>query len=137
MAKAEADKSAEPKRRILKKVETVREKADKEANKPEKKQGVIGLALHYIAVPFKKVGRPLVKYGAKIGHLKPFRILGLILFPTYFRNSWKELKQVTWPSRKQSWQLTLAVIVFATIFGVLIAIVDFGLDRLFKQVLLK
>ncbi len=128
-----ATEPAKPKRRMLKKAETVREIAGKTANPTPKQRGVLGLALHYIAVPFKMVGRPL----GKLGRFKPMRILGYILLPKYFRNSWKELRQVTWPSRRESFQLTSAVLVFAAIFGVLIAVVDFGLDRLFKQVLLK
>jgi len=128
-----ADK-AKPKRRVLKKAaETVRERADKQANKQPKQSGVVRLALQYIAAPFKFVWRPI----AKVSHKKPFRIIGHILLPSYFRNSWKELRQVTWPNRKQSWQLTLAVIVFAVTFGLIIAVVDFGLDKLFKQVLIK
>ncbi len=68
---------------------------------------------------------------------KAFRIIGLILMPMYFRNSWKELKQVTWPNFKLSRQLTLAVIIFAVFFGVSIALVDSGLSRVFKVILLK
>ena len=74
---------------------------------------------------------------AKVGRLKPFKILGKILWPTYFRNSWKELRQVTWPTRRETWQLTLAVIIFSVIFGVIIAVVDFGLDKAFKQLIIK
>lgn len=57
--------------------------------------------------------------------------------PKYFRNSWKELRQVAWPDRRQTWRLTWAVIAFAVVFGIVIAIVDFGLDKLFKELLLK
>ena len=98
-----------------------------------KKQGPIRLALRYISAPFRFVGRGLLK----VGRLKPFRLIGKILWPTYFSNSWKELKQVTWPGRRESWQLTLAVIIFSIIFGAIIALVDYGLDKVFKQVLLK
>jgi preprotein translocase SecE subunit len=128
-----ADKTVKPKRRVVKKAETVREIAQKSTTEQPKKRGILRLALGYIAWPFRPVGRLL----ARIGRLKPFRILGRILLPTYFRNSWKELKQVTWPGRKESWQLTLAVIIFAAIFGAIITVVDFGLDKVFKQVLLK
>lgn len=118
---------------MVKKAETVRELTEKSSSKPMKKQGITRLTLSYIAKPFKPIGKLLTK----LGKLKPFRIIGRILLPSYFRNSWKELKQVTWPGRKESWQLTLAVIIFATLFGVMIALVDFGLDKAFKQVLLK
>lgn len=128
------DDAVRPKRRVVKKAETVREIAEKSVKNPVTKEpGIIRLTLRYIGKPFVAIGRLL----AKIGHKQPFKFIGHVLWPAYFRNSWKELRQVTWPNRRESWQLTTAVIVFATVFGVLIAVVDFGLDKLFKQVLLK
>lgn len=123
------------KRRMVKPVASLREQTEKArvVQDQPKKQGPLRLALHYIAVPFKFVGRKL----AWVGHHQPFKWLGHFLWPAYFRNSWKEMRQVTWPKRRESLQLTGAVILFATIFGVLIAITDYGLDKLFKQVLLK
>jgi preprotein translocase SecE subunit len=120
---------------MVKPAETLREMADKAQAKTgqEKKKGPIRLALSYIATPFKFIGRKL----AWLGHKQPFKWLGHLLWPAYFRNSWKEMKQVTWPNRRESVQLTGAVIIFAAIFGVLIAVVDFGLDKAFKQLLLK
>lgn len=129
-----AEDAAKPKNRIVKKAETVREIAEKSSqNSVQKEPGVIRLTLRYIGTPFRWVGRGL----AKIGHKQPFKFIGHVLWPAYFRNSWKELRQVTWPNRRESTQLTTAVIIFATIFGVMIALVDYGLDKLFKQVLLK
>jgi preprotein translocase SecE subunit len=126
--------SAKPKKRIVKKAETVRDKTERSSQpKPAKKSGVVRLTLGYIGAPFTWLGRKL----AKVGRLKPFKILGKILWPTYFRNSWKELRQVTWPTRRETWQLTLAVIIFSVIFGVIIAVVDFGLDKAFKQLIIK
>ncbi len=65
------------------------------------------------------------------------KLLGLILVPRYIRNSFQELKGVTWPSFKESMRLTYAVIIFAVVFGVSIALVDFGLGKVFKTLLLK
>jgi len=130
--------SAKPKRRIVKKAETVREKAEKSSQpKPAKKAGVLRLTLRYIGTPFRWIGRQIAKVGRFLGRFKVFRFLAKILWPSYFRNSWKELRQVTWPTRREAAQLTLAVIIFSVIFGVLIAIVDFGLDKLFRQLILK
>ncbi len=86
-----------------------------------------------IGKPFRPVGRVL----ARIERWKPIHILGLIIVPRYFRNSWKELRLVVWPSRRESWRLTSAVLIFAVIFGVMIAIVDYGLDKVFKKIILK
>ncbi|MBP6962713.1 preprotein translocase subunit SecE, partial [Candidatus Saccharibacteria bacterium] len=40
------------------------------------------------------------------------------------------------PGRKETWKLVFAVYVFALSLGVFIAILDFGLEKLFKQVIL-
>ena len=130
-----ADTDQKPKRRI-RKVETVREKTVKSAESVDKKTPV-SLFWHGFLMPFRWIGRGFKKIGAFLGKFRVFRILGRILVPRYFRNSWKELRQVTWPTGKQSRQLTLAVIMFAVIFGVLVALLDYGLDKVFKQVLIK
>ena len=83
--------------------------------------------------PLKQIGHGLRWFFL----LKPIRFLGKILGLGYFRDSWRELKLVTWPKRRESFRLTRAVIMFAVVFGIMIAIVDYGLDKLFKQVLLK
>src|SRR5882757_2308610 len=106
-----ADEPAKAKknRRIVKPAETIREKAEKAANQESKKQGVIRLTLRYIAVPFKVIGRPL----ARLGRFKVVCVIVRILWPAYFRNSWKELRQVTWPKWRESVQLTGAVLLFS------------------------
>lgn len=48
----------------------------------------------------------------------------------YFKGAWQELKQVRWPTRRATWELTLAVILFTAFFLVLIVL----LDLLFKYV---
>ncbi len=132
-----ANQSVKPKRRV-KNPETFRERASKAAQssgEPKrtnqvKKAGLI----------FKPAGSALLK----IIRLKPFapigkvlRLIGKVIFPAYFRKSWRELRQVSWPNMKQSRQLTFAVLVFAVVFGAAVAIVDYGLDKVFRNVLLK
>lgn len=76
-------------------------------------------------------------------HLKDNKLVRLlrkilsILIPRYFINAWREVRQVIWPTRKETWRLTLAVFTFAIIFGTAVAIVDKGLDEFFKRVILK
>ena len=128
---------AKPKRRMVKKAETIREKTEKSSQpKPSKKDNILSLSLRYVAIPFRLIGRYFAKLGRFLGKYKVFRVIGRILWPTYFRNSWKELKQVTWPARRETLQLVLAVIIFSSIFGILIAIVDYGLNKLFKQLII-
>ncbi|MBX4190466.1 preprotein translocase subunit SecE [Candidatus Saccharibacteria bacterium] len=131
--------SSESKRRprIRKSAPTVRELAEaarvKDEVKPPRR---ISKLLAKPAAPVKKIGssRP-----AKIA-ARPFRWLGkglAWLAPKYVVNSWRELRQVHWPSRRETWRLTLAVFIFAIVFGSLVAGVDRGLDELFKKVVLK
>lgn len=131
---AETDQNK--KRRVIRKAETVREKSAKTAEQAEnpsrKKQVWSGFT-----APLRFVGRGFKKLGASLGRFKVMRIIGRILLPRYFRNSWKELRGVTWPTMKQARQLTLAVMVFAIIFGLVVAVLDFGLDKVFKGILVK
>jgi preprotein translocase SecE subunit len=130
MAKKQESKSA-PK-------QTVRQRASKEqakaakprrlkqgattAKKPIKSAFGVGKKEFYVPLPNNRLGRFLNKKRHFI--------------PKYFRDSWAELKQVTWPNRKQTAKLSLAVIMFAVVFALLISVVDFGLDKLFRQLIL-
>lgn len=124
------------KHRTVKKSETVREKAERTSNeqpknrrlkqtatsvkKPIAKVGKIGKKEFYIPLPDNKLGRFLNKRRS--------------IIPKYFKEAWKEFKQVIWPTKKQTAHLTFAVFVFAIVFGTLIAIVDYGLDKVFRKV---
>ncbi len=54
----------------------------------------------------------------------------------YFVGSYQELRQVKWPSRRATWSLTFAVILFTMAFVVVILSLDYGFEQLFKQVIL-
>ncbi len=129
----------EPKKRQVKNPETFREKAIKtnaQNDKPSSARKVGGL----FKIIFGPLAKP-IKSISKVKFLKPvfkaFRFIGLIVWPKYFRESFKELKKVTWPSFKLSVRLTYAVVAFAIVFGVSIALIDYGLDKVFKNILLK
>ncbi len=47
-----------------------------------------------------------------------------------FKNMWRELKKVTWPSRKDLLQYTLIVLAFMTFMGVVIGLLDLGASKL-------
>jgi len=118
-----------PKKRQLKPAQSVREKAI-ESNTKKKKSIKFKKTKHYIALPFKKTAKFLGKY-------KLFRIISRIIVPYYFRTSWKELKLVTWPNRRQTLRLTFAVLAFAIVIGAFVATLDYGLSHLFKLILLE
>lgn len=133
-----------PRRR--KPAESVRERSVKTAKKPEGKRRIRKTA-GAVSRPFAIAGRFIKKI------LRPFRfllwpfktrlvrfigrVLAAILFFRYFRESWQELKQVTWPNRRQTIQLTIAVFIFATVFGLIITITDYGLGKIFEKILLQ
>ena len=138
---ANTSKGASPKRKL----ETVRERSE---NTPANKSRV-----RKVATTAKKASGPLRVVGrflSKLAHpfkflLAPFktkparfvgRILNKVLLINYFMSAWKELRQVTWPGRKETRQLTLAVFVFATVFGLMVTLTDYGLDKVFKKVIL-
>lgn len=54
----------------------------------------------------------------------------------YFKGAVTELKQVKWPTRKASLNLTLAVILFTAVMSGFILALDYGFEQLFKQVIL-
>jgi preprotein translocase subunit SecE len=60
----------------------------------------------------------------------PFVALG-----GYFKGAWFELQQVTWPSRKATWSLTLALLGFTAFFAVVILLLDAGFQYLFQLIL--
>jgi preprotein translocase SecE subunit len=111
---------------------TVREQGEIARDKSSR-TGVKTKSGKIISAPFRVIGRLF----RPLGKFKPFRVLGYILAPPYIRNAFKELRLVTWPDGKQSRQLTFAVIVFSLIFGLIAAITDYGLDHLFRSVILK
>lgn len=56
--------------------------------------------------------------------------------PSYFKKAWGELRQVTWPGGKETWRLVFAVFVFAIVMGAMIAILDYGLEKILREVIL-
>lgn len=113
---------AEQSRAKAAKPRKLREGASK-AITPLQKVAEIGKKEVYLPLPDNKTGQFLNKRRS--------------LAPRYFKESWQELKKVTWPNRKQTIQLTLAVFVFAIVFSVFVAVVDYGLDKIFRKVLLS
>lgn len=126
----------------VRKTETVRErnlkasrKAEAKAAKQPKKR--IRRAASTAARPFKKP----VKIISKPFRTRPVRFIGRtigrILWPRYFRNAWKEIRQVTWPTRRETWKLTFAVLIFAVIFGLAAAGTDWVLEKIIRRIIFR
>ena len=68
---------------------------------------------------------------------KPLIIfLPFIALGRYFRNSWRELRQVEWPSRRATWQMTLGIILFCLVIGIFVLLSDWGSQWLIREVIL-
>lgn len=129
----------------IKKTQTVRERTQTAEKAP--KEGRSKRTLKVAARPIAKAGGGVKKAAKPFSFfLKPFktkpvrfigRILAKVFFINYFRSSWQELRQVTWPTRRETIKLTIAVFLFATVFGLAVALIDFVLDKIFKQILLS
>jgi preprotein translocase SecE subunit len=117
--------------------ESVRERSEKAQQQQESSDAagpnVLSSFWRGFTWPLRMLGRGLGWFG----RFRVVRIVGRIVLPRYFRRSFRELRQVTWPNRRQSWKLTYAVIIFSLIFGALVAGVDYGLDKLFKELIIK
>jgi preprotein translocase SecE subunit len=128
-----------PKIRV-KKQESVRERADKQRQKqnvePRRKK-VASAATK----PVKGFGKLLTKeYNPlKIKKGKYSKVLGkrINLVPSYFKTSFKELKEVQWLTPKQAASLTFAVIIFSVAIALFVQLLGYGFDKLFKEVILK
>ncbi len=53
----------------------------------------------------------------------------------YFRGAFRELRQVRWPNRKETWKMTLSVIIYVVILAVAIMLLDALLQLIFNQLL--
>lgn len=69
------------------------------------------------------------KKTAKQKNKKKFSFVG------FFKGVWGEVKKVTWPSRKDLFKTTFAVIVFIVIFTVIVGLIDYGMGSLFSNFL--
>ena len=73
------------------------------------------------------------KQGKKVFILfRPF-----VVFFTYLRDSWREIRQVRWPNRKATWKMVLAVLIYTILFVALISLLDIFLTWLFNLILGK
>ncbi len=62
--------------------------------------------------------------------LTPFRALG-----RYIKESFAEIRQVRWPSSKETWKMTLSVILYVILISAFIMLLDALLTKVFNTVL--
>lgn len=93
-----------------------------------------------LSSPIKSIRRT----GKKEYHLPlPDNRIGAVLSkrarltPKFISEAWNEIRLVTWPNARETWRLTIAVFVFAVVFAAIVGVLDFGLDKLFREVIIK
>ncbi len=131
-----ANESKPQRGKRLRKVETVRERQVSAAQQKPKR---IRKTASQLSRPFKLAHRTAKKEvylplpNTKAGNFLNKR---RSIIPKYFKDSWYEVRQVKWPTNRETFKLTIAVFIFALGLGLIIALVDFGLDKLFREFLL-
>ena len=68
------------------------------------------------------------KAGTVKRRLPSFRFIGDII---------AELRKVTWPTREEAIRLTVMVVIVCAVVGVILAVLDYGFERLVQDVFLK
>lgn len=129
------------KKRQLKKTETVRQRVERGTNTAPKQRRVSKTA-KVVSRPFRAAWRAIKFVLRPFSFvLVPFktrparfvgRILASVLLLRFIRESWTELRQVQWPKARETARLTTAVFIFSIVFGSIIAVTDYGLDKVFR-----
>lgn len=86
--------------------------------------------------PAKKVAKktPKTKVEKTVVEKQPNIFFApFIAVKEYLVGSWRELRLVRWPNRKQTWAMTLAVILFSLGLGLLIFLLDALFTLVFKK----
>lgn len=58
-----------------------------------------------------------------------------VAFGRYIRDAFREIRQVRWPSRKDTWKMVLAVFVYTLLFIAIIVLLDLFFTWIFKLIL--
>jgi preprotein translocase SecE subunit len=133
---ADPTSSKKPKRRLRAAPVTVRERVEQTTQKAEadstpKRRKLRTPMAERVAKPKRQVFAPLRAIW------RPIRWILRHIIPGYFKSAFHELRLTTWPNRKQSRQLTTAVVLFAVIFGIFVSLLDYGLNKVFKELFVK
>lgn len=138
MAKEDNKKPA----RRIRKPETVRDRTTQAAKSDAKPKHLRKVSRTAIK-PFQRAKElGAIEMQLPLTHKIPNNRVGKIItkrrsaVPSYFINAFKELRLVKWPTNRETVKLTSAVFVFAIFFGLIVAVVDYVLDKIFKELIL-
>ena len=129
MADSKAKNSG--KKPAIKKQQTVRERTQA-STEPRRRRvrRTAGRVASPVGRLFGRIRLPDNRFG------RILRRIGRIIFPGFLRNSWNEIRQVTWPDARETARLTLAVFIFAVVFAAIVGVLDYGLGKLFREVVI-
>jgi preprotein translocase SecE subunit len=77
----------------------------------------------------KKVGTK-TKKPSKTSRTNPIRAFG-----SYIKASFREIRLVKWPTRRETWAMTLAVVIYSLVIIAIVLLFDNIYDWLFKLVI--
>lgn len=135
-AKTTAEDSSKKPKRLARKNQTVRQRAQASTNsrpkrfrksagkitQPLKKASAVGKKEFHMPLPDNRIGGLLSKR---------------VRFPRFLREAWHEIRLVTWPNARDTFRLTMAVFIFSVVFATIVGILDYGLGKLFREVIIK
>jgi preprotein translocase SecE subunit len=133
---ADKNSSQKPKRRLKAAPLTVRERAEQSAQKTAAENANPKRSIRKSRSD-EDVATKTKKSGPLRTIFSPLTWILSHIIPRYFKTAYAELRLTTWPNRKQSRQLTTAVVLFAIIFGIFVSVLDYGLNKLFKELFVK
>ena len=144
--KATQKQSASKKRQLKAAPVSVREQANMAASKSAK-QSKRGVAFRILSRPFILLFQAISIIVRPFAFLlipfrtRPARAIGRfltsVLFLRYFRNSWKELRQVQWPNARETTKLTLAVFAFAIFFSLIVSLADWAIGNVVEKLIIN
>ena len=86
----------------------------------------------------RKAEKKALKKQETTDEKKPFILFRPFVYLwRYLRDSWREIRQVRWPSRKATWKMVLAVFIYTALFVVFISLLDLFFTWLFNLILGK
>ena len=86
----------------------------------------------------RKAEKKALKSADEKNGKKPFILFRPFVYLwRYLRDSWREIRQVRWPSRKATWKMVLAVVIYTALFMVIITLLDLFFSWLFNLILGK
>ena len=84
----------------------------------------------------KKAEKPQKAEKSAKSDKKPFILIRpLVYLGHYLRASWLEIRQVRWPSRKATWKLFFAILIYTLLFVAIIMLLDALFTWLFDLII--